>query len=223
VSEATPMSAEGTSPEALPDSLRRVLWALPRVAAFDEDAIPALRRDWTFATRALLALPVVLPFSLCTFAQSAAFAGGAAHPLATGAGFLLCLIVGSLSQAGIALSVVTGLRMLRGDDDEDEDEDDGSAARTADPRAALVGALTWWGLPSVMLNAAWVAWRPWLHLGETGATVGEVAVLVYPCAVASWLVARIAGVSLWVGAWIVALDLLWSASLWSAVFGTDAG
>ncbi len=218
MSEATPSMHDDAAPETLADALRRVLWALPRVAAFDEDAIPALRRDWTFATRALLALPVVLPFSLCTFVQSDAAGGWSDNPVAIGAGYLLCLVVGSLSLAGIAVLVVSGLRLVRGDD-EDDDED----AKAPDPRPAMVAALVWWGVPSVMLNAAWVAWRPWLHLPELALTVGEVGVLVYPCAVSAWLIARTAGASVWLGGWIVAIDLLWSASLWSAVFPGEAG
>ena len=216
VSEATPSMHDAAAPEALADAMRRVLWAMPRVATFDEDAIPALRRDWTFATRALLALPIVLPFSLCSFVQSDAAGGWSDNPVATGAGYLLCLVVGSLSLAGIAVLVVSALRLVRDDDDEE-------GAEAPDPRPAIVGALVWWGVPSVMLNAAWVAWRPWLHLPDMAGTVGEVAVLVYPCAVAAWLFARTAGTSMWLGGWVVAIDLLWSASLWSAVFPGGAG
>ena len=221
MSEAAPYQRDDLTPEPLPDTLRRVLWALPRVAAFDEDAVPAFRRDWTFATRALLALPLALPFSLCSFAQSDAAALWGANPVATAAGYLLCLIVGSLSLAGIASLVVSVQRLVRGEDE--EDDGDAPASAPADPRPALVGALLWWGVPSMVLNAAWVAWSPWLHLPDVAVTVGEVAVLVYPCAVSAWLIARLAGTSMWFGGWVVCVDLLVSARLWSTVFPDAAG
>ena len=49
---------------SLADEVRRVAWALPRLARFDEDAVSVVRFDADGATRALMALPLALPFSV---------------------------------------------------------------------------------------------------------------------------------------------------------------
>lgn len=183
----------------LAEDLRRVAWALPRVALFDEDAVLVLRRDADFATRGLFVLVLGLPFAFCQFLNTEAALALLTRPGPTLAAFLLFFLVGSLSLGVFAFGNALAF-----------------GRREVAP--AVMGACLWWGFPVLVLSSAWSAWQPWLRLTPAGALGVDVLLTGYTAVASAWVVARVSGLPVWVTLWFVLWDLGLSGVLWTAIF-----
>lgn len=185
---------------SLADELRRVAWALPRLARFDEDAVSVVRFDADGATRALVSLPLALPFSVCAFLSSEAAVGLEGRPVIVVARFLLAFMVGNLSLPMLAALVSV-------------------MERRRESAPAPVGALLWWNVPSIVIGAAWAAWQPHLRLPASAAVFAELAVLVYPITVGAWLLSRTLMIPMFYAMIVVMWDLVFSGLFAAAVYG----
>ncbi len=181
-------------PRPLLDELRRAAFCVPRIGAFDEVGLVALRSDARGVTDALVALLLGLPFWVAGFLGSDVVAGLLGDPVNLVSSALAFYLIGSLSPlawAGVASLVI------------------GHPERFARCGAGLL----WWGAGAQILTA------PATALGASGVLSAaalegvELVVGVWAAVVAAWIIGRTLGIPGLLAGLLILLDMLGSDAL----------